>query len=233
MGGLMVTREELEAPRTAGEILAWVDSAGERFTATPELRAAARLGRYGAKELWGEARPIALFAHRYFDASPQVIIRHVIGNQNYDATVDDRRERPGAVRFIEVTLSDQTRDDSIRMELLNRDGHAPGTGPVRAEGPRRNRRVLEGRAEAVDHIASREQALGAVHEAITRKLGLQYPAGTALIVRIDDYLPFRNEEDLEELHTVAAEHFVPLVRGREFCLLALVGSRATNLVYPL
>jgi hypothetical protein len=229
----MITREEFEAPRTAADILAWVDAAGERLSATKELKAAARLGRNGAKELWGEARPIALFAHRYFDASRQVTIRHVIGNQNYDATVDDRREHPGPVRFIEVTLSDQTRDDSIRMELLNRDGHAPGTGPVRAEGPRDNRRILEGRSEAVDHVDLREQALGAVRDAIARKLGVQYPAGTALIVRIDDHLPFRNDEDVDELNAVAAEHFVPLVRGREFCLLALVGSRATNLVYAL
>lgn len=229
----MITKDEFETPRTAADILTWVDAAGERLSATKELKAAARLGRNGAKELWGEARPIALFAYRYFDASPLVTIRHVIGNQNYDATVDDRREHRGPVRFIEVTLSDQTRDDSIRMELLNRDGHAPGTGPVRAEGPRNNRRILEGRSEAVDHIAMREQALGAIHDAIARKLDVQYPAGTALIVRIDDYLPFRTDDDVEVLSAVAEEQFAPLVRGREFCLLALVGSRATNLVYPL
>ena len=102
----MIDKAELERPRTAAEMLAWVNAA-ERFNATTETNAAARLGRLGTKELWDEARPIALFAYRYFDASPQVTITHVIGNQNYDTTVDDRREYPAHVKYIEVTLSNQ------------------------------------------------------------------------------------------------------------------------------
>ena len=118
----MIDKAELERPRTATEMLAWVNAAAERFNATTETKAAARLGRLGAKELWGEARPIALFAYRYFDASPQVTITHVIGNQNYDATVDDRREYPARVKYIEVTLSDQNYEESLRTELLNATG---------------------------------------------------------------------------------------------------------------
>lgn len=229
----MIERAEFEVPRTAESMLAWVDEAGQRLSATPETRAAARLGRLGAKELWEEARPIALFARGYFGASPEVTIRHVLGNQNHDAVVEDRRAKPSRVRFVEVTLSDQTYEDAIRMELLNRDGHAPATGTVRAEGPRHNRRVLEGQTEAVDHIVSREQAIESVARAIGRKLEGQYPAGTALVVRVDDYLPFRFEEDVAELDRIATERLAPMVDGREFVVLALVGSRGTCLAYDV
>lgn len=229
----MINTAELETPRTAAEILAWVNAAGRRFEATPELRAAARLGRLGAKELWEEARPIALFAHGYFDASPDVTIRHVIGDQNYDATVEDQRANPARVKYIEVTLSDQDYEESLRMELLNRDGHAPGTGPVRAEGPRGNRRVLEGILEAVNHDEQRANHLNRVNEAICRKLGNRYPAETALVVRVADHGPFRYEDDRAELDQVAQDHFVPMVADREFSVLALVGSLGTLLVYQL
>lgn len=229
----VIDRAEFEVPRTADSMLAWVEEAGRRLAVTPEIRAAARLGRLGAKELWEEARPIALFARGYFGASPEVTIRHVLGIQNHDAVIEDRRANPSRVRFIEVTLSDQTYEDAIRMELLNRDGHAPATGTVRVEGPRHNRRVLEGQTEAVDHVISREQAIQSVHRAIVRKLGGKYPAGTALVVRIDDYLPFRFDEDVAELSSVAEEHFAPMVTGREFVVLALVGSRGTCLTYEV
>ena len=114
----MIDKAELERPRTAAEMLAWVNAAAERFNATTETKAAARLGRLGAKELWGEARPIALFAYRYFDASPQVTITHVIGNQNYDATVDDRREYPARVDHRSASLN-QSSEESFHMKFLD------------------------------------------------------------------------------------------------------------------
>ena len=54
-------------------MLAWVDAAHTRFN-TKQLKAEAREGKHFAKELVHEARPMALFAYRYFSASPQVII---------------------------------------------------------------------------------------------------------------------------------------------------------------
>lgn len=123
----MLTKDELETPRTAAEMLAWVYSAHERFRATKELRAAAREGKFFAKELIHEALPIALFAHRYYGASHDVIITHVIGNQKYDAVVDDRRGAPSPVRHIEATVSDWSYMEALRMELLSREGHAPVT----------------------------------------------------------------------------------------------------------
>ena len=89
------------------------------------MKAAAREGKFFAKELTDEALPMALFAHRYFDGSPDVLISHVIGNQQYDATVEDRRANASPIQYIETTVSDRDYTESLRMEILNRDGSVP------------------------------------------------------------------------------------------------------------
>jgi hypothetical protein len=57
----VITQQELETPRSAAEMLAWVDAAHARFNAK-ELKAEARAGKHFANELVLEARPMALFA---------------------------------------------------------------------------------------------------------------------------------------------------------------------------
>lgn len=147
----MLTREELETPRTAANMLPWVYSAVDRFSATKELRAAAREGKLLAKELIHEALPMALFAYRHFEASQRVIVRHILGNQSYDAIVEDSREHPGPVQYIEVTVSDWDYIEALRAELLNRDGHAPAYTEVTAAGPKTNRTELKAEARALRH----------------------------------------------------------------------------------
>lgn len=223
----------METQRTAAEILDWVYSTHSRFSATKELRTAAREGKFYAKELINEALPIALFASRHFGASTDVIITHVIGNQQHDAVIEDRRRSPGPVRFIEATVSDWSYAESLRMELLSRDGHAPGYGNVEAEGAKGRRTKLVAQLEALDHDTIREQHIAGVIAAVKKKADSKYPDGTALVVRIDDAVPFREDDDVAELDRVAKEVLVPMLAGREFRVLALEGSRAVHLIYEM
>lgn len=229
----ILTKEELATPRTAAEILEWVYAAHSRFTATKEMRSAAREGKFYAKELISEALPIALFANRYFAASAEVSIMHVIGNQQHDAVVDDRRGSPGKVKFIEATVSDWSYVESLRMELLSRDKYAPAYGKVEAEGAKGRRTKLIAQFEALDHDTIREQHIAGVIAAVKKKAGNKYPDGTALVVRVDDALPFREDADVAELDRVAKEVLVPMLAQREFRVLALEGSRALHLVYDI
>lgn len=229
----ILTKEELETPRTAAEILDWVYSAHSRFAASKELRQSAREGKFFAKELTNEALPIALFASRYFSASTEVRIAHVIGNQQHDAVVEDRRKSPGAIKFIEATVSDWSYVESLRMELLTRDGHAPGYGKVEAEGAKGRRTKLVAELEALDHHMLREQHIAGVIAAIKKKADNRYPDGTALVVRVDDAVPFREDADVAELDRVARETLIPMLAKREFRVLALEGSRAVHLVYEI
>lgn len=229
----LITREELEAPRSAAEILEWVYEAHSRLSVSKELKAAAREGKFYAKELIDEGLPIALFAYRHFKASKDVLIRHVIGNQQHDATVDDQRSSPGTIKFIEATVSDWNYMESLRMELLTRDGHAPGYGKVEAEGAKGRRTKLVAELEALDHDTIRDQHIAGVIAAVKKKADNKYPDGTALVVRIDDAVPFRDDADIAELDRVARGMLVPMLSGREFRVLALEGSREVHLAYEL
>lgn len=213
-------------------MLDWVYTALGRFN-TKELKAAAREGRHFAKELTDEALPMALFAQRYYDGSPDVSITHVVGRQKYDATVEDRRANPSLIQFIETTVSDRDYMESLRMEMLNRDGSVPAYGEVRAEGRKGQRIVLEAKSIAENHDEIREQHIAAVIDVVNGKAAKKYPDNTALVVRVDDAVPFREEDDVAALDEVARSQLVSLLSGREFTVLALEGSQRLHLTYDL
>jgi hypothetical protein len=102
----ILTQQELEVHRSAADMLPWVQKAASRFN-TKALKAEAREGKHFARVLLDEALPMALFANRYYAASPQVTIRHIIGNQNYDAIVTDSRQcfGPGQHLVHDIRLS--------------------------------------------------------------------------------------------------------------------------------
>jgi len=229
----LLTKEELETPRTACEILDWVTNAIESFHETKELRAAAREGKFFAKELIEEALPIALFSSRYYGASGEVLITHVLGSQQYDATVEDRRAQPSPIQFIETTVSDWSYEESLRVELLNRNGSVPAYGEVHAKGPKGNRSKLRAESGTLKHADVREQHIAGVISAVKRKADKPYPDGTALVVRVDDALPFRDDDDVAILDDVARSELVPMLSGPRFRILALEGSARVHLAYEI
>jgi hypothetical protein len=229
---LIVTQQELELPRTAAEMLPWVDQTAKRFN-TKKLRAEAREAKHFSKELVGEARPIALFAHRYYAESPDVLIQHVLGNQNYDAIVTDSRPTPDITQFIEATTTLMSYEDSLRMELLTAQGHAPAYGRVTAMGPRHKRLAVTADGIAHEHSKIRSEHLQRVQSAVANKATKPYRPNTALVVAVDDSVPFRYAADQAALGHLALSVLVPMLAGKNFCLLALEGSRELHLCYRL
>jgi hypothetical protein len=228
----ILTRQELEIPRNAGEMLTWVDRAHSRFN-TKKLRAEAREGKHFANEFILEGRPMALFAHRYFGASQQVIITHVIGSQNYDGIVQDNRENPGDIRFLEVTTTLRTYEDSLRMEKLSQSGHVPAYGRVTAIGPKHNRVGIIAEDIAHEHTKLRDEHLQLVENAVRRKATKDYQPGTVLIVAVDDAVPFREESDVATLRALATGTLVPLLSKTNFTRLALEGSSHVHEVFAI
>ena len=149
----MVSQQELEIPRTAADMLGWVDHAHARFN-TRVLRADARAGKHFATELVHEARPMALFAHRYFEASSKVTIRHFIGNQNYDGIVEDKRHSAGLCSLPRGDNHSQDLQRLASMEQLSKKGHVAAYGPVTAVGPRHKRVSIKAEGVAREHRAS-------------------------------------------------------------------------------
>lgn len=176
---------------------------------------------------------MARFAYHYFAASPDVYITHVIGNQSYDGKVEDGRAPKGAVRFIEVTDSTRDHTEALRMELLSRDGHAPGSGPIEVVGQKGHRTLLRGRYEMRDRSALPQQHLDRVRDVIVAKAEKKYAEGTALVVHIDDSLQFREPAHVAALEHLAISQLVPLLSRREFRVLALVGADHVNVTHDL
>ena len=229
----VLTKEELSVPRSAADMLPWALAAHSRFTATPALRAMARDGRGFAKQLAQEALPMARFAYRYFNASSDVLITHVLGNQTYDGVVEDKRSPIGTVRFIEVTDSTWDETEALRMELLSRDGYAPGYGKVHAQGRKGRRTRLEGETEMRDVNAHPVQHLDRVREVVCAKASRKYPDGTALVVHVDDAIRFRDSPAVAALESLALMELVPFLSGREFRVLVLEGSNGLYRAYTL
>ena len=228
----VVTKEELETPRSVPAFSAWTTEALARFN-TPKLRAAARLGKSLAKELTDEALPISWFANRYYNESDEVIITHRIGNQNYDAEVADRRDSPSSIRYIEVTVSDRDYEQSLRMEVLNRDRTASAYGELIVEGPKNRRTKLEVKSQAVRHEDIRDKHIDAVVNAVKQKCKKNaYPKHTALVVRVDDATPFRETDDVRILAELAEETLTKMLSDK-FELLVLVGGQGLYLAYDL
>lgn len=228
----VVTQAELETARTAADLLPWVNSALGRFN-TRELKREALEWKHFFGELADELLPLGLFAHRFYNASQLVTIRYVFGDQQHDALVQDGRTPPGKVRYVETTVADRDYDDAKRMELLSRDRHAPAFGPITAKGPRRARTELHGELVAIDHDELVAQHITRADEAVRKKFTKIYPDGTALVVRVDDAVPFRDASDAAQLQQHAQAHLVPLLSNREFRALVFVGSQGLYLPFTL
>ena len=213
-------------------MLAWVDSAHARFN-TKLLKAEAREGKHYANQLIHEARPMALFVYRYFSASQQVIITHVLGNQNYDGVVEDGRDRPELIRYLEVTTTLRTYEDVLRMEVLSKEGSVAAYGPVMAEGPRHRRISIKATGVAREHKAIRADHLKLVQDVVERKVDNKYEPNTALIVAVDDSVPFSQDDDIAELDALVTKTLAPALRETNFSLLALEGSNGLHLFYSI
>lgn len=224
------TAEEFQQPRTAAEIAAWVDGAAASFD-TKELVIAARRGQHYAKQLFEEARPIANFAQRHYASSPEVIISLVLGNQHYDATVNDRRATPEPIEFLEVTGT-RTYEDALRMELLSEEGSAPGTGSIYRDPETRK---VVARLEAEDHDVIVGRQLALITAAVKAKAANpNYGERTALIVAVEDWTGLRDKEDKEDLANLAEARLAPLLREcSPFVFVSFEGWRGLHLEYWL
>lgn len=229
----VLSKEEIESTRTAAEILTWFYAANARFRVSKELKAAAREGQFFSKQLLEETLPIALFADRFYKRSAQVAITQVLGNQSYDATVLDRRSSPDSVTHIETTVADMDHNESLRMELVSKEGSAPAVGTITVKGPKGRRTELRGESCVYDPSRVADQWLPQVRAAVAAKAKKQYPNGTALVVRVDDAIAFREKDEIDKLDALAKAELIQMLSGREFRVLSIVGSQGLYLEYRL
>jgi len=215
-----LSREELAMPRTAAQYLLWVDSRIEELAATPQGKRAVRFRTGLAKPLVEEALPLGIFAQHHFGGSDSVDIRLVLGNQSYDAIVEDNRDAKSPFSFVEITQAHAGEDEYLRMLALDREGRVSALGPVHKVGTKATGIYVDVENVGVTHSDILEAELARVESAITRKLGKAYPSNTALLVVFDDHISIRDENDKDALRA----RITPLLPDVDnFCWLAIVG----------
>jgi hypothetical protein len=226
-----LTSEELQAPRTAAQFLPWVEQRMAAVAATDAGKHAIGFRKGLVKPLVEEALPLGIFAAHHFWGSDNVTIALVLGNQNYDATIEDHRAQKSPFSFIEVTQAHEGENEHLRMLVLEREGHVSLLGPVHKSGTKATGIHVEVEGVALRHATVLQRELDRVEAAILRKTGKPYPPDTALLVVFDDYISIKDESDLEALRS----RIQPLLSCLEnFRWLAVVGwSKRTFLEFDL
>ncbi|MBK6999154.1 MAG: hypothetical protein IPH35_04000 [Rhodoferax sp.] len=158
-------QEKMQRKYSVAEYLqkSWNLCALVRSTPFGEEQFLKRIGL--AKELCDEMVPIGYFCELFLKLeAPQAKVSLKLGNQTYDATVEHEHDSGSKINFIEVTsLEDQT-EHKTRTEL-HRNG------------------VVTAIKRDSEWVAERGRILARV---LAKKLGKEYPKGTALIIYCKD-----------------------------------------------
>ncbi len=194
-----ITKEELETPRAASEVRSWVDSKIQEIGSSDEGKHAVRFKEGLLKELTEEALPLGIFCELYFDNSKDIMVTHIIGNQNYDATIDDNRDIKTDLEFLEITQAHEGEDAHLRMLKLEEAGHVNILGAVTKKGTKHTCITIVVENEAVEHSVTFDREAQRISDAAERKSVKQYPDNTGLIIICDDYIAFRDEADTNNL----------------------------------
>lgn len=226
-----LTEEQLQKERSAAEFLPWVEGLLQTLGSSPKGKSAVRFRQGLAKQLVEEALPLGIFALHHYCSSEEVSIRLVLGNQNYDAVIDDQRSNPSPFSFIEVTQAHAGEEEHLRMIALEEDGHVNVLGTVRKSGKKTTGIHVEVEQVSESHHVVLSRELERIEAAVRRKAGKEYPEGTALLVVFDDYIAINDSADLDILRERLERMLPDLV---QFNWLSVVGwSERTFLEFDL
>lgn len=191
---------DMLTPRAVADFVAWAMQKTEVLSATPEAKQYVRSGAELPTKFYDEIYPLALFVEREFGKVLDAVVTPNLNNDNFDATVTFKGSRSKV--FIEITRAKNGYDESLRMEVLARDGGVSWTGPIRVSGKKWTpERLVEITPEAVchdDELLAKHLSL--VETTVKAKAGgRQYGKDFILLVIVDDYDHFRTESDHTKL----------------------------------
>jgi hypothetical protein len=224
-------REEIEKDRTPCELWTWLTQKIDQICSTQEGLKDFRLQKGHIKQLVEEIVPLAIFGmHKYFNTD-QIFLQSVVGSQNFDAKVIDRRTEPASVTFVEITQAHEGIDNYFRRCELLEKGFVFSYAPVIKTGKGRNRIVsIPPKAIPVEERAENE--LDRILDAAKKKASKDYPRNTVLLIFFDDSQPFQEVVNHEKLDIFTNEKILKL--DLRFSGLYLIGeTKDTFREYPI
>ena len=193
----ILNRTDMAKSRTPLELCNWVDEKAAELSKTKAGKVYARSGSILPKKLWEEIRPLGLFALcRYGDED--VLCTPNLTNDNYDGKIELSNMSTSPV-YVEITYAKDGYDERLRLTDLTEKGHVNAVGKITVSGTKAAGQTIEIENEAVKHTDVRSRGLDLVKERLGVKSNKQYGENHILVVVVDDYLPFRTEEDKEVL----------------------------------
>jgi len=189
----ILQRADMEVPRTPCELCEWVDSKASELSQTKEGKDYARSGAILPKKLWEEIRPLGLFALSRYGAEGVKCIPN-LSNDNYDGKIEFSEPSVPPI-YVEFTYAKDGHDERLRLRVLSSDGTVNALGKITVPGTKASGQSIKVENVAVDHNEVRSAALALLKDRLAGKTNKQYGRTHVLVVVVDDYLPFRTDED--------------------------------------
>jgi hypothetical protein len=222
-----ISKGEIEKARTPLELRDWQIQKVKDICSTKEGLKAFRLQNDEEKlikKLNEEIAPLAIFGMQKYGNTDQVLLKPVIGNQNYDAKVIDKRTESATEAYVEITQAHEGEDDYWRRCELYKNGYVFSNAPVIKKGKGKSRKVsIPPDATPVEEGVKNE--LNRIVAAAKRKAGKDYPTDTSLIIIFND--AEISEERLNLLNCPTLDDFVKnelMNLDLRFTTLYLVGE---------
>lgn len=210
-----ITKEELEATRSASEVRQWVKVKIDEIGTTEEGKQAIRFRKGLLKELIEEALPLGIFCDAYFKSSDNVEVTHISGNQNYDVIIKDNRSNKTMLEYLEITQAHEGENAHYRRLKFEEKGYVNYLGTVKKSGTKHTKINIDIEDEALEHNVVFNNEMQKIVEAAERKSGKFYPAHTGLVIIFDDYIAFKNNRDEDRLITFAKNKILPMLDNFE------------------
>ena len=232
-GASILCAVDMALPRTPDDFHAWVLQKCKELNSSREAKAFARSGAILPKKFYDELFPLALFVRREYQGRTDVSIEPHLGNDNYDATITIHESFGAHTIFVEITCAKDGYDESLRMEVLAREGGVSLTGPITKSGRRGSPdRFVKVTPEAASHLETLERYLRLVEATIEAKSKARYGRSHVLLVAVDDFLPLAQDYDWP-LFNERARSWMRSVR-LDFGQVVFVGIAGRLLLsYPL
>ena len=193
----ILQRADMEVSRSPQELCDWVDSKASELSQTKEGKDYARSGAILPKKLWEELRPLGLFALCQYGPE-DVKCTPNLSNDNYDGKIEFAKSSIPPI-YVELTYAKDGYDEHLRLKVLSSEGTVNALGKITVSGTKASGQTIEVENEAVDHVEVRDAALALLKDRLAGKTNKQYGRAHVLVVVVDDYLPFRTDEDKKAL----------------------------------
>ncbi|MGY2221097.1 hypothetical protein ACW9IK_00235 [Pseudomonas gingeri] len=193
----MISESEIEQPRSAQDLLPWVEMRMDEIGQTKEGKDALRYLKGGCKQLAEEVYPLAIWASG-LERPEHVTIEPKVGSQNFDAVVT---MHDGNHSFhVEVTQAHKGDQEHYRRLLAEQQGWAPGPSHdvIKRGTKARGIEVEQGRI-LTSVEAVKRKCFELITDAIQRKLKKEYPVGSRLLVAFEDIVVARADRINEQL----------------------------------